>query len=164
MFIKIRYMDLVSLLIGLFVGAAIAAVATVLIRRMVLRGKANEIIESAKIEAEKIKNEKILQAKEKYLSLKAEHEKQVNERNAQLRDAESRIRQKENTVNQKLSELDKKLHEAEAMKASLKAREEALELKMKEYEDLRAEANRQIESIAGMSATEAKNILIIGHT
>ena len=160
MFIKIRYMDLVSLLIGLFVGAAIAAVATVLIRRMVLRGKANEIIESAKIEAEKIKNEKILQAKEKYLSLKAEHEKQVNERNAQLRDAESRIRQKENTVNQKLSELDKKLHEAEAMKASLKAREEALELKMKEYEDLRAEANRQIESIAGMSATEAKNILM----
>ena len=151
-------MDIVSILIGFIVGAGIALAASILIRRSILKGKRDEILEKAEIEGEKIKNERILQAKEKYLSLKSEHEKTVNEKNAQLRDAENRIRQ--NTLNQKLSEADKKNKEAESQKASLQAQQEVLKQKEEEYEELRGQVIRQIESIAGMSAAEAKNQLV----
>ncbi len=72
-------MDLISLIIGFVAGAVIALAAYIVIRRSILKGKRDEIIEKAEVEAEKIKNERILQAKEKYLSLKSDHEKMVNE-------------------------------------------------------------------------------------
>ena len=153
-------MNILSLVIGFVAGAVIALAVYILIRKSILKGKRDEILEKAEIEAEKIKNEKILQAKEKFLSLKSEHEKTINERNAQVREAESRVKQKENTVNQKMSELDRKHKEADSIKASLKNQQELLHHKEEEYVRLQAEANHQIESIAGMTALEAKNQLM----
>ena len=73
-------MNITSLVIGFVLGAAIALAAYILIRRSILKGKSDEIIEKAELEAQKIKNERILQAKEKILNLKSEHEKAVNEK------------------------------------------------------------------------------------
>ena len=153
-------MNIVSITIGFVAGAVVALAVYILLRKSMLKGKRDEILEKAEIEGEKIKNERILQAKEKYLSLKAEHEKTVNEKNAQIRDAENRVRQKENTLNQKLSEADRKAKELEAQMSAAKAREEAMQEKEKEYEELRGQVIRQIETIAGLSAQEAKNQLM----
>ena len=155
--LKTQYiMNIVSLLIGFIVGAALALAAYILIRKSILRGKRDEILEKAEIEAEKIKNDKILQAKEKFLNLKAEHEEYVNNKNAQVREAESRVKQKENTLNQKMSELDRKSKEVDNVKASLKGQQDALKRKEEECDRRIEQANRQIESIAGMTAQEAK--------
>ena len=153
-------MDTLSLIIGFVAGAVLALVLYIAIRRSILKGKKEEILEKAEIEGEKIKNERILQAKEKFLSLRSEHEKAVNESNARIRDAENRIKQKENTLNQKLGEADRRAHEIEGQKKQLAAREEQLQEKEQEYEELREKAIRQIESIAGMSAQEAKAQLV----
>ena len=153
-------MNIVSIIIGFVAGAIIALAVYILLRKSMLQGKRDEILEKAEIEGEKIKNARILQAKEKYLSLKSEHEKQVNEKNAQIRDAENRVRQKENTLNQKLAETDRKTKELEAQMAAAKAREEAMQEKEQEYEQLRGQVIRQIETIAGLSAQEAKNQLM----
>ena len=88
-------MNLLPIILAFIACAAIALVAYILINRSILKGKSADIIEKANLEAEKIKNEKILQAKEKFLNLKSEHEQYVNEKNAQIREAESRIRQKD---------------------------------------------------------------------
>ena len=153
-------MDILSLIIGFVVGAVIAIVLYIVIRKAILKGKKDEILEKAEIEGERIKNERILQAKEKYLSLKAEHEKTVNESNARIREAENRIKQKENTLNQKIGEADRRSRELEGQKNQLKAREDQLQEKEQEYEALREKAIRQIETIAGMSAQEAKAQLV----
>ncbi|MBO4585858.1 MAG: DUF3552 domain-containing protein, partial [Bacteroidales bacterium] len=153
-------MDILSLIIGFVVGAVIAIVLYIVIRKAILKGKKDEILEKAEIEGERIKNERILQAKEKYLSLKAEHEKTVNESNARIREAENRIKQKENTLNQKIGEADRRSRELEGQKNQLKAREDQLQEKEQEYEALREKAIRQIETIAGMSAQEAKSQLV----
>ncbi|MBQ4298979.1 MAG: ribonuclease Y [Bacteroidales bacterium] len=154
------YMDTIALIIGFVAGAVIALAAYILIRKSVLKGKRDEILEKAEIEGEKIKNEKILQAKEKFLSLKAEHDKTINERNNQIREAENRIKQKENSWNQKLAEVDRKMKEAEQIKNSLKGQQEALRHKEEETDALRQQAIRQIETISGMSAQEAKTQLL----
>ncbi len=153
-------MDTIALIIGFVAGAVIALAAYILIRKSVLKGKRDEILEKAEIEGEKIKNEKILQAKEKFLSLKAEHDKTINERNNQIREAENRIKQKENSWNQKLAEVDRKMKEAEQIKNSLKGQQEALRHKEEETDALRQQAIRQIETISGMSAQEAKTQLL----
>ena len=153
-------MILLYLLIGLVVGAGLGIGLYILIRRSILKGKRDEILEKAEIEGEKIKNERILQAKEKYLNLKSEHEKAVNESNARIRDAENRIKQKEGSLNQKLSEADRRMKELDSQKAALANKEEMLQSKEAEYEELRQKAIHQIESIAGLSAQEAKNQLM----
>ncbi|MCX4334778.1 MAG: ribonuclease Y [Bacteroidales bacterium] len=141
-------------------GAVIALAVYILVRKMILNGQKEEIIEKAQLEAEKIKQEKIFQAKEKFLQLKSEHEQYINEKNNQMREAESRIKQKENSINQQNSELGRKHKEADAIRENLKSQVEAVSKKSEECDRLRAQAIEQIESIAGMTAQEAKNQLI----
>ncbi len=147
-------------LLAAFVGAIVALAAYIIIRKIILKGQKDEIIAKAEIEAEGIKNEKIHQAKEKFLQLKSEHEQYINDKNSQIKDAENRIKQREISMNQQNADLQRKQRDLENSKNNLKAQEEALSHKAEEYDKLRAEANKQLETIAGMSATEAKNILM----
>lgn len=146
--------------IGVLAGAVIALAAYIIIQRIVLKGRKNEIIAKAEIEAEGIKKDKIHQAREKFLQLKSEHEQYINEKNSQLKDAENRIKQKENSLNQQNTELQRKIRETDNAKSGLQAQQEALSKKVEEYDRLSAQANKQLETIAGMSAQEAKNILM----
>ena len=153
-------MNILYIISAALLGAIIALAAYILLRKARLSGRREEIIEKAELEAEQIKQEKIFQAKEKFLQLKSEHEQYINEKNAQIRDAENRIKQKENNINQQNGELCRKLREADAFKASLQAQKEGLDFKQQECEKLTAQANKQLETIAGLSAQEAKNILM----
>lgn len=153
-------MNLIWLLVGISIGAIVGIAIYIVVYRIVLKGRKEQIIEKAELEAENIKKERILQAKEKYLQLKSEHEKQVAEKNSQIKEIEIRLKQKENTLNQQNDNVQKKLRDLDNTKASLNAQKEKLEKKAEEYEQLSQEANRQIESIAGLSAAEARNILM----
>ena len=151
----------ILILIGVAaIAAAVAIGVYIAVHRAILKGRKEDIIEKAELEAENIKKEKILQAKEKFLQLKSEHEQQVNEKNSQLKDMENRLKQKENYLNQQNNELQKRLRDIDNTKASLQSQKDALEKKVEEYEALRQEANKQIENIAGMTAQEAKNMLV----
>ena len=141
-------------------GAVVALAIYMIIRNVVLKGKKEQILMKAELEAENIKKEKILQAKEKFLQLKSEHEQYINEKNNQIRDIENRLKQKENSINQKDGDLNRKLKENDAIRENLKAQEESVSKKAEEYDRLKEEANHQIESIAGMTAAEAKNQLM----
>ena len=153
-------MEILFYTLSALAGAIIALGAYIAVRKIILKGKREEILEKARIEAESIKKEKIYQAKEKFLQLKSEHEQYINEKNNQIHDAENRIRQKENSLNQQNSELARKQKEADAIREDLKAQVEQVSKKSEECDRLRAEAIAQIESIAGMSAAEAKNQLM----
>ena len=150
---------LIIVLTGLLSGAA-ALAAYIIVHRIVLKGQKEDIIKKAELEAENIKKEKIFQAKEKFLQLKSEHEQYINERNKQINEIENRLKQKENSLNQQNSELGRKNKELEQQRESLKAQLEAASRKREEYEALRQDAIRQIESLAGMTAAEAKNQLM----
>ena len=147
-------------ILAAFAGAILALSIYIVLRKSMLKGRKEEIIRKAEIEAENIKKEKIFQAKEKFLQLKSEHEQFINEKNSAIRDIESRLKQKENTLNQKTNELDKKLKENESIRQNLKNQVEIANRKSQEYDALKEEANRQIEQIAGMSAEEARNQLM----
>lgn len=153
-------MSILLYILTAFLAAVIALGTYIYVRKLMLNGQKEEIIQKAEIEAENIKKEKILQAKEKFIQLKSEHEQYINEKNNQIRETESRLRQKENSLNQQNSELSRKQKETDAIRENLKNQMELVTKKSEEYDRLRAQAIEQIESIAGMTAAEAKNQLM----
>lgn len=153
-------MNIVFYILSAALGAVVALGTYIFVRKILLKGQKDEIIKKAELEAESIKKEKIFQAKEKFLQLKSEHEQYINEKNKQISETESRLKQKENSLNQQNSELGRKHKEADAIRQSLKSQVEIATKKSEEYENLRQEAIRQIEEIAGLTAAEAKNQLM----
>ena len=153
-------MEILFYFLAAAIGAIIAVGTYIFVHKLILKEQKDEIIQKAELEAENIRKEKIFQAKEKFLQLKSEHEQYINEKNNQLHEAENRLKQKENTVNQLNSELGRKHREADAIRENLKSQVEIVNKKAEEYEKLRTEAIRQIENIAGMTASEAKNQLM----
>jgi ribonuclease Y len=153
-------MDIVSIIIGLLIGGGVGAAVVFLgLKKAIVKQNAN-IIEEAKAEAEVIKKDKILQAKEKFLQLKEDHEKVISERERKMADGENRIKQKENTFNQRLNETNKKEKEAQAIKENL---DKQLDLVQRKIEDLEKDRRRQVEqleTIAGLSAEDAKAQLV----
>jgi len=125
-----------------------------------LKNKSRKIISEAETEAEVIKKEKILQAKERFLQLKAEHEKVINEKNNKIGLSESRIKQKEMTLSHQLEELQRKKNEAEAVRENLTSQLDIIDKKSEELAKLHRQQVEQLEAISGFSAEEAKNHLI----
>src|SRR5690606_1222078 len=68
---------------------------------------ASSILKEAKAEGEAIKKEKILQAKEKFIELKSEHEKVILGRDKKIAEAEKRTRDKESQISNELAKSKK---------------------------------------------------------
>lgn len=122
--------------------------------------QAKKLLADAQTQAETVKQQRQLEAKEKFLQLKSEHEKEVGERNRKLGESENRIRQKEQTINQKVDQLDKQVKENEAIKDNLNRQIEVVNLKRTELEKHQEEHIRRLEKIAGLTAEEAKKQLV----
>ncbi len=119
-----------------------------------------KIISEAEARAETLKKEKLLEAKEKAVQLKSEHDKEVLERNRKIGDTENRIKQKEITINQKDSALDKQIKENDIIKENLNRQIEVVNSKRTELEKHQEEHIRRLEKIAGLTAEEAKSQLV----
>jgi len=147
-------------LLAALVGAAIALAVYILVHKATLKGRQEAIIEKAELEAEKIKQQKILQAKEKFIQLKSDHESYINEKNAKIQEAENRVRQKESQLGQQASELGRRQHELDSLKGQLNSQREAIAYKEEELAQQAAQVNKQLETVAGMSAQDAKAMLV----
>lgn len=152
-------LGVVGLLLGILAGKFIFAKSTAH-KVMEADQQAKKIVSEAESKAETIKQQKQLEAKEKFLQLRAEHDKEVLERNRKLGDAENRIKQKEQTINQKIEQLDKQAKENDAIKENLNRQIEVVNLKRTELEKHQEEHIRRLEKIAALTADEAKAQLV----
>ncbi|MCZ2223901.1 MAG: ribonuclease Y [Chitinophagales bacterium] len=149
----------ICLIVGILMGKLIFAKNT---KRKIEEAElqAQTIIREAELKSENVKKEKELEAKEKFVQLKAQHDKEVLERNKKLNDAENRVRQKEVSLNQKEATFDKQIKENEAIKETLNRQIEIVNIKRTELEKHQEEHIRRLEKIAGLSAEEAKAQLV----
>jgi ribonuclease Y len=148
-----------ALIIGIIAGKFIFAKDT---RKQIEEAeiKSQAIIKEAGIRAETIRKEKELEAKEKFVQIKAEHDKEVLDRNRKMSEGENRIRQKEQGINQKENNLDKQIKENEAIKENLNRQIELVNIKRTELEKHQEEHIRRLEKIAALTAEEAKSQLV----
>jgi ribonuclease Y len=142
------------------VGLVLGAIITFFIIKKSNEGKATSIIKDAEAKAEVIKADKILQAKEKFLQLKVEHEKAINEKNNTIQQAETRIKQKEQSLSQKQEQTQRKDAEIEAVRKNLTHQLELVNSKQQEVDKFHRRQVEQLEVLSGMKAEEAKAQLI----
>lgn len=122
--------------------------------------QAKTIVKEAELTAENIKKEKLLEAKENFVQLKSEHDKEINERNRKIGDLENRAKQRESNLAQKESNLDKQLKENVSIKDNLNKQIEIVNQKRTELEKHQEEHIKRLEKISNMSQEEAKAQLI----
>ncbi|MBR2502186.1 MAG: ribonuclease Y [Rikenellaceae bacterium] len=154
-----------SIVILIATLAAVVAVGcyilvTNFVTKNTIRTRREAAIKEAEAEGEMIKKEKILQAKEKFIQLKSDYDRQVNERNAKLKEREQAIRQNENSIKDQQKDLERKHNESNRLKEQLENQLAALDRKKEDVERMMREQNARLEQISGMTADEAKNILI----
>ena len=100
---------IIAVAVALFVGG----IAGYAVFRYVINGKYNQLIESAKRDADVIKEKKLLEVKEKFLNKKSELEKEVQQRNQKIQQGENRLKQREISLNQRQEELGRRKEEVE---------------------------------------------------
>ena len=154
---------IIALALGLLIGFAIA--------KLLKKEQASKTIASAKKEAasklkdarsegENIKKDKILQAKEKFIELKAEHEKVILGRDKKIEEAQKRTRDKESQVSSELAR-NKKLNDSLVARLDeVEKKRDFFEKKQEELDRLHAKQVQQLEVISGISAEEAKEQLL----
>ncbi len=143
---------LVGLVIGYFLGGS-------KLNRSARR-KAQSLIKESELKADALKNDKILQAKEKFLQLKSDHDKQVHERQSQMQQAEARIKNKESDLNRKIEDVNRKDRELEQQRNQLASQWDTYKIKSDEIEKAHRHQVDMLEKISGLKADEAKLQLV----
>jgi ribonuclease Y len=162
-------MDILTILISGIAGIAGGfSVAKVLEKNTVsnliksAKKEAASILKDANLEAENIKKDKILQAKEKFIELKAEHEEVILARDRKVAEVEKRTRDKESQVSNELAKAKKINDDYEAKTAEYHSKLELLEKKQQEVDRMHKSQLNQLEVISGLSAEDARDQLIEG--
>jgi len=127
---------------------------------MIFRYTAKGVLRKAEEEAEVIKKNKIVEAKEKFIALKLEHENQVRQAEQKLHQQEQRMQQRDQQLNQKQSEVQRAQNELNTQRQTLENQQKAIERKTQDIERLHKAAEQQLEQISGLSAEDAKKQLI----
>ena len=150
---------MIEIIIGI-IGLVLGGACAFLIINSLNYSKANLIIEDAKKEAEQIRKEKLLQAKERFIELKAEHEKEIVKKNNDINNANQRASQKENTLNQKLADVNKKDASYKQLITDVNLQKSVLEKKQIELDKSHKKQVDQLQQVANLSADDAKKQLI----
>ncbi len=122
--------------------------------------EAQKILSDAQFQAESLKKEKQVEAKEHFVQLKSEHDKEVFQKNQKLNDIENRVKQKEQSINQKDQNAQRLIKDNETIKENLTRQIEVVNIKRTELEKHQEEHIRRLEKVSGLSADEAKAQLI----
>ena len=115
--------------------------------------EAKRILNEAIKTAESKQREAMVEAKEAILTARNEWEKEEKERRSDIQKQENRLQQKEENLDRKTDNIEKK---EEALQAKMAELESAKE----EVEGIKARQMAELERISGMTAEEAKDMLV----
>jgi len=149
--------SILFILIGLIVGVGVGYMLFVAARKKQLESEKSRILEEAKMQGENLKKDRILEAKEKYMQLRSEYEKETNKRSQELSNAENRLKQKEQSLDDKIRNLKQKEDETIQKGQRLDAQMETYKKREQELSEMRDQQLKQLETVAGLSQEEAKD-------
>ncbi|MGB2397733.1 MAG: ribonuclease Y [Flavobacteriaceae bacterium] len=122
--------------------------------------QAKRIIKKAHQESDRIKKDKMLQAKERFIELKSEHEKEIFNREKKISEVEKRMREKESTLNKEISRTKNANDRLEQKGNNLDQRIQNMDRKKAELDKAEKRYQEQLEVVSGLSTDEAKKELI----
>ena len=122
--------------------------------------KMQNLVEKATVKAESMKKEKQLQAKEKFLELKSQHDADIQAREKKMQEVEKKSKEKEHKLNDELSKVAKLEKELDKQISDYSKKNEIIERKQAELDQITAQKVETLEKISNYSAEEAKAELV----
>ena len=157
-----EYLEVIIVILGVILGA----VAGFFLAKSILQKtgskviteaeeKAGLILKEAKIKQESIKKEKILEAKEKFIKLKQDHDTEINKSRQSIDSQKKDIKEKENSLTKKLKGIERQEAEIESTKQNLSAQIDITKKKQKDVDQQKLEVASKLERVANMSKEDA---------
>ncbi len=150
---------IVALAVGVYIGRLLLQ-KVYKQQEVSARQKAKAIIREAEINAEAIKKDRMLEAKEKFLKLKSEFEEESNKKKNIIIQNENKVKQREQHVTKQMEDNKRRENELNKEKETLNLQLEHLHKRKEEVENQHKEVVGQLEKIAGLTASEAREQLV----
>lgn len=154
-YIAIAITAVIALIVGVVAGKMISKPAAKKEKEEAEK-EAARIIQEANTQAENAKQKKLLEAKENFLQLKSEHDKELQNRNKSVEQKELAFKQKEQSLNSKMENAQRKEAELTAAKEALEKQVVGVTSKKAELDKLYEENLNRLEKIAKLTQSEAK--------
>jgi ribonuclease Y len=155
-----------NLLIGMIaflIGFAIAYWVKGIIVAQKVRAAEREtsrILEDAKRRSETLIKEAQLEVKDKLFKMKSDFDADTKETKNELKEKEQRLIQKEENVDRKIDQFERRERDVLRKEKKLGIREEEIGRTKIKYNELIEEQKRQLEKISGLTAGQAKELLV----
>lgn len=154
---------ILAAIVGLGAGAAIAGLL-IKNKNQKLEEETKERVKSmlreAEINAESIKKDRILEAKEKYLKLKSEFDEEMNNKKNIIITNENKVKQREQQVSKELEHVKRKEAELDSKKENLNAQLHAVKVKKEELDRVTNQRISDLEKVAMLTREEAREQLV----
>ncbi|WP_432806564.1 ribonuclease Y [Mesobacillus maritimus] len=157
------FITIISILLGLIVGAVVGYFYRKSVAEAKIAGARNaaeQILEDAKRDAEALKKEALLEAKDDIHKLRTEAEREVRERRNELQKQENRLLQKEENLDRKDESLNKREILLEKKDDSLNQRQQHIEQMQSKVDEMVRMQQAELERISSLTRDEAKSIIL----
>ena len=151
--------SILLVLIGLFVGVVVALIINY-IRGNLVAKKVEKMLEKAKKDADKIKRDYILEAKEESHKLKIETDKEIKEKKAEIRESEERLLARENNMDRRDQTLQNREQMLEEKENNIINKQKELQKEQVEVEEIKKEQIDLLDKIAGYSKNQAREMVL----
>ena len=158
--------NIILIVIGLLIGVSLSVVIVWIRRKQqqtelqLAQNTAARIIDEAKKDANAIKKEAEIHARDNVQQERVEFDKEVRETRRELQTLEKRLISKDEGLEKRADSIEKRENEVNRREASLKSREKTLDDKSAECDRQIDAARRQLEQVAGLTRDEARKSLI----
>lgn len=160
---KIEMISVVIGAIALLIGGVVGSI----MRKKIDEGKlssakqaATQVVGDAKKNADTIRKEAEIQAKDEILKAKSSWESEAKDLRKELQSQERRIQQKEENVDRRSSQIESRENELSNRDRGLSKRDNSLREREQEIDTLVSKQKDELERVSGLSAQEAKQELV----
>lgn len=152
-------LSILLVLVGLFVGMIISFIFNYL-KGSLAEKKAEQILEKANKEADKIKRSSMLEAKEEAYKLKKETDNEIKEKKSEIKEAEERLLTRESNIDRRDMTLQNREQLLDEKELLIGKKQKEIQDELVEVENLKNEQIKELENIAGFSKKEARELVL----
>ncbi len=146
-------------LVGIVVGAVLVIIINA-VRGNVVNKKSQELLETTKKEADKIKRDSILETKEELHRLKMDTEHEIKEKKQEIKEAENRLTQRESNMDKRDLMFQKREEALDEREAKLASKQAAILESQAKIDDIKNEQIKILQELSGVSREEAKKLVM----
>src|SRR5574344_1636909 len=146
-------------LVGTFLGIIIIIIINY-IRGIRINKNADLMLEKKKKEADKVKRDYLLEAKEEAHRIKVDTEKEIKEKKAELKDSEDRLLTRENNMDRRDQTLKNREQMVEEKENNIINKQRDIQKEQDKVEEIKNEQITLLEQISGYSKEEARKLVM----